>query len=154
MFGRDVYRWRGWDPYRDLDRLQDEMNRMFSGIWGTRSWALDEGARLGAPALNVHTGPEGAIVTLELSGVRSDDVDISVLGRSLSVKAVRKPAEDLKDYTVHRQERVFGEFMRTVELPFDVDANKITASLRDGVLEVFAPMQPEEKPRRIEVKAS
>jgi len=139
---------RFWEPWAQLERFQNDMNRLFSQ--GARaSWAAPQ-----LPGLNIWTGEEGALVTAALPGVQPDNLDISVLGQTLTLRGRRDPEALKEDEAFHRRERPHGEFSRTVELPFRVDAQKVMAEFKDGVLELMLPRAAEDKPRRITVKAS
>jgi len=82
-----------------------------------------------------------------------EDVEVLVNGDELTIKGQRKAAE-AKEQSFHRQERVIGNFSRTVTLPFDVDAEKVQATLKDGVLRITLPKAASARPRKIEVKTS
>ena len=104
------------------------------------------------PALNVWEDDDTFTVEAELPGFKNEDVDISVMGGTLTVKGERKP-EAPAGGVWHRRERVFGSFSRIVELGRDVDADKVEASFRNGVLTVSLPKAAAAKPRRIEVRS-
>jgi len=133
-----------WD---EMDRLQREMNRLFDNIdRATPSVS-------GFPAMNVWMSEDGAVVTAELPGMDVKDLDISVSGETLSVTGERK-ADDLpKDAVYQRQERNFGKFTRTIDLPFQIDANKVQANLEKGILRILLPRAEQDKPRKITIKA-
>lgn len=104
------------------------------------------------PALNVWEDDDTFTVEAELPGFKNEDVDISVMGGTLTVKGERKP-EAPAGGVWHRRERAFGSFSRIVELGRDVDADKVEASFRNGVLTVSLPKAAAAKPRRIEVRS-
>jgi len=129
-----------------MDRLQREMNRLFN--------SYDRGytPAAGFPAMNVWMNEEGDVVTAELPGVDVKDLDISVVGETLTLTGERKPEDLPKDSVFHRQERGIGKFTRTVELPFAVDSGKVQATLEKGVLRILLPRTEKDKPRKIVVK--
>jgi HSP20 family protein len=128
------------DPFRNIRRLRDEMSR------GTAR-ALE------FPAVNVFANQDGVIITAELPGVRSEDLDISIHRDSVTFSGERHTeTEEARGY--HRRERRGGRFVRTVSLLFVVDPNKVEADLVDGVLTLDLPRAEEDKPKRINVKAS
>ncbi|HOJ14439.1 MAG TPA: Hsp20/alpha crystallin family protein [Deltaproteobacteria bacterium] len=140
---RDIW---GWDPWRELDRLHREV----SGIFG-----LPRLRRLAAyPPMNVHTADDDVVVTSELPGVDPSEVEITVSGDTLSIKGSRKPRELKEGEQWHRRERGFGEFFRTVQLPFTVDASKVSAEYTNGVLKIVLPRSEADKPRKIAVKST
>ncbi len=150
MFRRRPYwRYRVRSPWQEVDRLQQEMNRLFS--------TLSEGDALrpaGYPAMNVWTNPEGAVVTAELPGFDSEDIDISVVGDQLTLSGSRQPEELGEGERYHRRERRFGQFTRTFQLPFQVEANNVEARYEKGILYIELPRAEVDKPKRITVKAA
>lgn len=132
----------------ELDSLQREMNRLFENSFPYRRRNAPA-----FPAMNVWTNEEGALVTAEIPGVDIKDIEINVVGESLTLSGERKQEENIDEAVVHRQERGFGKFNRTVELPFPVNANKVEAVFDKGVLKITLPRAEEDKPRKIAIKA-
>ena len=145
MFGPGIWRLgRIMDPMTEVQRLQREMNRLFSGA--TEIYAHD------FPAVNVWRGETGAIMTAELPGIDAAKLDISVVGDSLTLSGNRE-FETLKEgESYHRQERAYGRFARTLQLPFHVDAAKVEAKYEKGVLQITLPRVEAEKPKKIAIK--
>lgn len=144
MFGPSVWRVGGMtDPLRELRRMQGELNRVFSGAG--RSLNPE------APAVNAWVGEADVIVAAELPGVDPAKVEISVVGDTLTISGTRA-AEPLKaGESYHRQERDFGRFSRTIQLPFHVEADKVEATYSRGVLKITMPRAEADKPRKIAV---
>lgn len=117
-----------------------------------RLWPNVAGAVGGFPSLNVWEEGDVVYAEAEVPGVKAEDLDLSVVGRELTVKG-RRAAPAAPDATYHRRERGFGEFSRTVKLPVDVDGDKVEASLVDGVLQISLPKAASAKPRKINVKS-
>ena len=106
------------------------------------------------PALNLWTGPEGAVVALEVPGVSAEALDITIRRDTITVHGNR-PAEQTDDRTVVlRQERMTGAFTRTIVLPFGVDADKCTAKFEHGVVTLTLPRPENDKPKHIKVARS
>lgn len=143
-----------WQPFTELraemNRLRDEMDRLFARR-GAGSWSLFPTVTY--PAMNVWEDEQRLYVEAELPGLDLGDLEIYVnAGNQLTVKGERKsPA--VEHGTWHRRERGCGTFSRTVELPSSVDANKVEAEFKNGVLLVTLPKAEEARPRRIAVKA-
>jgi HSP20 family protein len=95
-------------------------------------------------------------LTVELPGMTQKDVDISLTDRTLTIRGEKKEDKEKKDKEVYRRERAYGSFRRVMELPGDVDANKITAAFQNGVLTIDLPKTKEaqQKVRQIPVKAT
>ncbi len=153
MMYRPIFRRRkyGFPTYlNDIERMQRQMGDLLSAFFPNTAPAV----AADFPAINVWTGPEGAIVTAELPGMKADDIDISVVGETVTLSGSRKPAEAGDDVTYHRQERGYGQFTRTFELPFSVEADKVDALFENGILQVSLPRAEADKPRKITVKTA
>ena len=142
-------RWQPWDVRGEMNRLQDEMNRLFGRVGnGARSLAASA-----YPPLNLWEDDNNLYVEAELPGFNLDDLEMFVTGENqLSIKGERKQP-GLENGTWHRQERGYGAFGRLMELPTPVDSDQVSAEFKNGVLTVKLPKKAEAKPRRIEVKA-
>jgi HSP20 family protein len=104
--------------------------------------------------MNVWANDDGLVLTTEVPGVNPQDIDISVVGETLTLSGERMPDELKEGSRYHRQERGYGKFTRSVQLPFPVDVNAVEASFKDGVLHVAMPRAEEDKPRKITVKSA
>lgn len=134
--------------WREMSRLQREMNRLFDGYNNVRRTPTSY------PAMNVWSNQDGLVVTSEVPGVRPEDIDISVVGDTLTLSGERRPDELNEDARYHRQERGYGKFVRTLQLPYPVKVDNIEASFRNGVLNINLPRAEEDKPRKIAVKSA
>jgi HSP20 family protein len=129
-------------PFRDLRRLQEEMERL------TRSATSPQGF----PAINVYAHQDGIVITAELPGVKEDDLDITVHRDTVTLRGQRQDQpEAAQGY--HRRERRSGAFGRTFSLPFQVDPERVEATLRNGILTVTLHRHEQDKPKRIRVSA-
>jgi HSP20 family protein len=144
---RGLSRYGGlWDPWNEMERVQEEMNKLFSR-YSTRT-APD------FPAVNIWTSEEEATVTTEIPGVNAEDVDISVVGKTLTLRGTRKSEELEEGAKYHRRERGYGDFVRTIELPYRVSPEKVEAKFSKGILHITLPRAEEDKPKKITVKAA
>lgn len=140
------------NPFGMLNELQREMNRLFEGYTprpGNGAWSRPATF----PALNIWEVGDALHAEAEIPGVSQDDLEVYAVGNELTIKGTRKPREG-EGLTYHRRERGTGEFTRVITLPIDVDAEKVEATLKDGVLTVRLPKAEEAKPKKISVKAS
>jgi len=132
-----------------LMRLHGQMDRMFENFFedlpATRPYAA------GYPALNTWEDGEHAYVEAELPGLGMEDVEVYVSGSDVTIGGERKIAAAPADAAWHRRERAQGRFTRTLTLPWDVDADKVEATLRDGVLTVKLPRCESCKPKKVKV---
>jgi HSP20 family protein len=149
-----IVRWRPryeWSPFRALRELEHEMDHWFGGLpTRERTNGLLEGAW--RPSVDVYQAEDKIVVKADLPGVTKEDIDVSVVDNFLTIKGERKHETEVKEEDVHRVERSYGTFERSFELPGTVEAGKIEATYKDGVLEVTLPKKPEAKPKQIAVK--
>jgi len=143
-----------WQPLGDvraeMQRLQNEMSRLLGRFDLSDAVAAVTGTEY--PALNVWEDVDNLYVEAELPGLELDDLEIYVNGSNLlSLQGERQQPESGAG-TWHRQERSFGKFSRAFELPTDVDADAVQATLKEGILTITLPKRAEAKPRRIAVK--
>jgi HSP20 family protein len=131
--------------WREMTRLQEEMNRLF-----TRT--REPGGNF--PAVNLWASQESAVVTAELPGVEQGDLDISVVGDTLTIRGSRNPGESGDGINYHRRERGYGRFVRALQLPFRVEPDEVSANLKGGTLSITLPRAQADRPRKIEVKSA
>ncbi len=143
-----------WQPYTDLwgkmSQLRDEMDRLFESFGlGDGGWPT---LAVAYPAVNVWDDSEHVYAEAELPGMDLNDLEIYVTGgNQLTIKGERKPWNPGQGVW-HRQERGFGPFTRLIELPYDVDAERVEARFHNGVLTITMPKSEAAKPRKITVK--
>ncbi len=135
--------------WRELDRLQRDMDRMVSS--GYPSYMRTAPS---FPALNIWSNEDELIITAEVPGINPEGLDISVVGDSLTLKGSRDAEELEEGARYHRQERGYGNFSRTVQLPFPVEIDSVNAKFTNGVLEINLPRAEADKPRKIAVKSA
>jgi len=106
------------------------------------------------PAVNIWTNDDYAFVTAEVPGVDPKDIDIALVGGALTISGSRYMEELEENTRYHRQERGYGKFSRSIQLPFNVNAARVEANFKDGILSVNLPKAEEDKPRKISVKTA
>jgi HSP20 family protein len=136
-----------WEPFRELASLQGDMNRWLNSFFDgqtreSRNWA---------PALDVWETENDVVYAFDLPGIPEDKISIEVRDDTLTVSAEREKTEQASDELYYRFERRYGSFSRAVGLPKGVNEDQISASYRDGVLEIHVPKPAEQKPRKIEL---
>lgn len=135
---------------REMERLRQDFDRLFEN---TIPWVYRQRSRT-YPAINIWTKEdEGVIVMAELPGVSPEAIDISVTKDTLTVSGNCRPRETPETENYHRQELTYGEFSRSIQLPYTVDSSKVEASLDKGILKISLPRAEAEKPKQISVKA-
>ena len=136
-----------------FNQFREEVDRLVTGVLAGRPNGLIPGMFRGQPAINVWEQNDALKVEMELPGIKSDQLDISVASGELSVK-VNVPDEAQENVTYHRRERPIGSFSRIVRLPVEVDVDRVEADLRDGVLTITLPKAESAKPRKINVTST
>jgi HSP20 family protein len=138
-----------FEPFRDLALFQDRVNRLFGDLYGQR----DEGVLSNwVPAVDIYEDDKGGLVLkAELPDVKREDVSVTVENNTLTLSGERKLESEVKKEKFHRIERAYGRFSRSFSLPATVDANRIAAEFKDGVLSIRLPFREEVKPRTIDV---
>jgi HSP20 family protein len=141
-----------WDPFSSLTDIREQMNRLFDT--SLRRYGRGEFDGVFAPAIEVVEVKDDFLVRAELPGLTKDDVSVTLQDNYLTINGEKKREVETKEANYHHSERLYGTFSRTVELPASVDAKKIEANFKDGVLRVRLPKSEEAKPKQIEVKVS
>ena len=150
MFRQSFGRQSLANPWREVERMQREMDRLFANFYGTSRFQTAPSF----PAINVWTNQEGAVVTAELPGVNPEDIDISVVGETLTLTGSRQPEELQEGEKYHRRERGHGKFTRTFQLPFLVESGKVEAIFDKGILHISLPRAEADMPRKIAIKTA
>jgi HSP20 family protein len=145
-----VYRRFSSPVGREIEKMEREMNRLFGDIFAGRNRSSAH------PLVNIwlNEAEEDILLTAELPGMSSDDINIAVEGNTLTFSGQRDPVDVPENGTVHRNECSRGEFSRSLRLPFMVDADKVSAEFRKGILRVTLPRAEADKPRKIAVKGN
>jgi len=137
--------------------LRGEFDRVFSSClgegFGVPSLSVALGSKSSAPAMDVTERDDAFVAELELPGMKPEDFQVELNDGVLSIRGERKQETEEKGRHFHRTERVYGSFERRIALPSAVDADKIDATYKDGVLTVTVPKLPGPKPHKVEVKA-
>jgi HSP20 family protein len=144
-----------WDLFEDLRDTQEEllrMNRM-------RGYKVDQqhvgaAATVWIPPVDISERKDAYLVSVELPGIGIDDLEITFESGLLTIQGERHVAHDSAEQKMHRVERRYGAFRRSITLPTHVMADAIEASMQDGVLQIMVPKAAEVQPKRIAVRAA
>jgi HSP20 family protein len=134
-FGRFV------DPLREFERMRQSLARVSAP------------STADFPLVNVWASAEHATVTSEIPGVGPKTIDVSVVDNIVTLRGSRRSEETSNDDQYHRKERWHGQFTKTVQLPFAVEANKVDAKFAKGVLTISLPRAEADKPKKITIKS-
>ena len=148
-----------WRPFMDLTRWERDMDRIMEDFFGRRMrpwwperWSRREVMELEAPAVDLFEDKNDIVVKVELPGMEKENVEVKLTDHMLTIKGEKKKTEEVKEENYYRSERSYGSFIRTLELPTDVHADKVKASFKNGILEVRLPKTEEAKSKEIKVK--
>ena len=149
------------DNFHELDALRREMDRIFDSMGGTWSFPFSQisflpgRAARSYPLINVNEDKDAYYIEALAPGVDPDSMDVSVVGNTLSIageKNMKSP--DIKPEAYHRNERAAGKFVRTLELPNEVDSGQVKADYKNGLLLVTLPKSEKAKPKQISVNVA
>ena len=142
-----------WEPARELNSLQSEMNRLFNTFFDTPTTGSGNGGavRRWVPSMDLVETEDHFVLKADLPGLDAGDVSIEVEDNVLTVSGERRTEHEEQKEGFYRMERSFGQFRRSLTLPDGVDAEKIAATFDKGVLEVRIPKPEERKPRRVAI---
>jgi len=140
-----------WEPFSDLISLRDAMDRLFeeSFVRPTSQALAPWGG--GELAVDMYEADNNIVVKASTPGVKPEDIDISVVGNTLTIKGETKQEQEVKEENYIRRERRYGSFMRSIPLPVDVNADKAVAEFENGVLTVKIPRAEEATAKTIKI---
>ncbi len=134
-----------WDPFRDLMDLHRRSRPGFGTADAHGSWA---------PPVDIFESGDNLVIRAEVPGVENDDIEVHVEDNTLVLSGKRKLEQELDENNVYRLERSYGSFVRSFRLPKTVDASKISAEYKNGVLQVTLPKAEQAKPRKVAIRAA
>ena len=141
-----------FDPFREFSTLQDRMNRLFGDVYlrdediTSRGWV---------PPVDIYeTAERDLVIKVEVPDINREDVEVTVENNTLTLKGNKNFPTDVKEEQFRRVERRYGSFVRSFTLPNTVDAAKVSAEYKNGVLTVKLPFREEAKPRTINVEVA
>jgi|SRR5262249_47958058 len=138
------------EPFRDMSDIQHEVNRLFDTFFG-RSNQVTGRERAWAPLVDMYETKDELVVTAELPGINEKDIHLSITGDVLTLRGERRSSQEVKQDQYYRGERWYGKFERSFPLSIPVQADKVKASYRDGVLTVTLPKAEEIRPKEIKI---
>lgn len=146
---------RLYNPWEELDKMRDEMDRAFGAFLGRAPWRLSflPGSGLHeVPSVNVSETERGYLVAALAPGVDAATFDVTVRGNALSISGEKKAPEGVKPESYQRSERALGKFSRVIHLPSQLDPEKVKAAYAEGILTVELEKAQAAKPRSIPVQ--
>jgi HSP20 family protein len=139
-----------WDSSRDMAALEERMSRLLEGLYRRPQEDLNRGAWV--PVVDIYSnGQHELVLKAELPDMKEEDIELTVEDNTLTLRGEKKLDREVTEEQFHRIERSYGSFARTFALPPTVDAAKVSAQYKAGVLTVRLPMREEAKPNKIKV---
>ena len=140
-----------WDPFRDLNTLQDRMNRLFEEA--NRGGRADEptATTSWSPSVDIFETEESIVVKAEVPGVDPKEIELSLENNVLTLKGDRRFEKETKDENYHRIERSYGGFSRSFSIPALVEEAAIKADYKEGVLTIVLPKTEKARPKQIQI---
>jgi HSP20 family protein len=142
-------------PLAEFARWEREMDRMLANFLGGRLpfASQDISQRLGIrePAVDIYEEGDNIVVKAEMPGIELDDIEVTVTDNMLVLRGEKQKEEEADEGGYYRSERVYGAFSRSIPLPAETDAQKATATFKNGVLEIRVPKAEEAKKRQVKV---
>jgi len=143
-----------FNPFADVTTLRDQVNRLFDEVAAPRPGTREgNGSRVWAPLVNVVETADAVVVTLDVPGVERDGIDVQLTADTLTIQGERKSERKEGESYVHL-ERPYGTFRRSFNIGVPVQADRVTATYRDGVLTVTLPKAETLKPRKVQIQTS
>lgn len=138
-----------WQISREMDRLMDAF---FGGGLGPRGESAAMPNALWAPQIEVRQRGDNVVVCADLPGVSRDDIQIDIVEDGIALSGERSEQQDDESEGYRRSERSYGSFYRFIPLPEAAQADKATAKMSDGVLEIAVPLQQKQPPKRVQIQ--
>lgn len=148
-----------WRPFMEMARWEREMERTFGDFFGRRlrpfldeRWGPEISFGIPTPAVDLYEEKDEIVAKAELPGMTKDDIQINLIDGLLTIKGEKKKSEEVKEKDYYRSERAYGAFTRSLALPAEVNAEKVRATFKNGILEIHLPKTEEAKKKEIQVK--
>jgi HSP20 family protein len=143
-----------WNPFRELEDIQTRLNRFFSDVPLRRTDADGLFFADWTPAVDIQETDKEYLIKAELPDMKKEDVKVEMVDGVLTIEGERAQEKEEKGKKFHKVERTYGKFVRQFTLPTEVEATKVQAEYKDGVLNVHLPKTAGAKPKAVEVKVA
>ena len=143
-----------FDPFRELTSMQDRINRIFGDVYRRGDDDLFMRGDWVPPVDIYENEQHDIVIKAELPGMKREEINLRLENNMLTIRGERKRVSEASDEQYHRVERSYGAFSRSFTLPSSVDAGKVSADYKDGVLSVTLPPREESRPRQIQVQVN
>ena len=143
-----------WRPTRDFVHMKNEFDRLFGEFLSHSNIDYNDSDKVWSPRVDVFETEEEFLDSAELTGVRKEDVKVTIQDNVLSLIGKKRKENEEKDENIYRREPIYGDFKRSIPLPGEVKANKIQANFKDGVLKITLPKTEEAKIKEIQISVN
>jgi len=141
-----------WDPLAEMAEMHQWFDRAVGDLFGRTPVDVAAAESVWSPLVDIHETKDRFLVKAELPGMKQEEIEVSIMDDTLTLKGERKHEREVNENEYHRIERSYGTFQRSIVLPAGVDAGAVKASYKDGVLEIQLPKKEEAKPKAIKVE--
>jgi HSP20 family protein len=143
-----------WDPFREFNALTPRFGKFFGKDFFGKDFDLPTATTAWSPSVDIFENDNEVVIKAELPGMNAKDIEVKLENSVLMLKGERHFEKETKEENYHRVEREYGTFSRSFSLPVPVDADKVNAEYKDGVLKIVLPKKEERKPKPIKVEAA
>ena len=143
-----------WEPFDGLNRIQSRINDLFDESFGRSRAAHNSTTGVWLPPVDILESRDSYLIRAELPGMKKEDFNLELHDGTLSLSGERKFDQPANGVEYHRVERIAGKFSRSFYLPQTVKSDEISATYRDGILEIHVPKADEAKPKQITINVS
>ena len=141
-----------WQPFRELDELQQEMNRVFDNLGYSSLARKTDGLKSFVPPAEMEETEDAVLIRLEVPGINPEDIDIQASAEAVSIRGERKSESKTEEKGMTRTEFRYGSFQRVIPLSTRINHNQVEAEYKNGVLELTLPKVEETKQKAVKVK--
>ena len=150
MDRRNLPAFGGWNPFKELARIENELNRLFGEVVPAGKEVAE--VQVWAPRVDVYEKDDKIIVEAEIPGAKKEDIEVKIKENNVIIKGEVKKDEEKKEDNFYRRERFYGKFERVIPLPVEVKAEEAKAKIEDGILKLEIPKVQAEKEIKVELQ--
>ncbi len=143
-----------WRDRKDIEKFRKEVDRLFERFFEWRPPFFRGGEGEWMPVVDVSETSKEIIVKAELPGIEPDDIDVSITGHTVTIKGERKQEKEEEDENFHKIERSYGMFSRSIQLPAEIDPDKVKATYKKGVLTLKMPKVKAETVKKVQIQTT
>lgn len=143
-----------WRERKEVEKFRKEVDRLFERFFEWRPSFFRAGEGEWEPVVDLSETSQAIILRAELPGMEADDIDVSITGHSITIKGERKQEKEEQDENFHKIERSYGMFSRTIQLPVEIDPDKVKATYKKGVLTLKMPKVKAETVKKVQIQTN